>query len=42
MTTVTPLNSTVRPAVAPVRSTASATDRPRPISSRKREIMISE
>ena len=42
ITTVTPLKSTVRPAVAPVRSTASATDRPLPISLRKREIMISE
>ena len=40
--TVTPLNSTVRPAVSPVFATASRVDRPRRISSLKREMMKSE
>ena len=40
--TVTPLNSTVRPAVSPVFATASRVERPRPISSLKREMMNSE
>ncbi len=41
-TTVRPLKSTVRPAVAPVLAVASYLSRPRPISSLKRDIMRSE